>query len=1084
MEKLVGLRFAFDLGTSSIGWAVYKLGQRTNTLGGMERDVPVELIHLGVNLFSDGKVPKTGESLASIRRVPRGARRRRDRFLQRRKHVLSLLQKHGLLPAHGNELDELFKLNPYAIRAEAVTSVVPLYQFGRAIYHLNQRRGFKSNRKAPAGEDESSGKIAIAAEKLNQLLQDSGFATIGQFLASRQSSDDVRQRDTTRVKLSGKGALSNYEFYPMRSMVESEFNQLWSAQSHAYAELSDEAYKEIHQAVFFQRPLKPVLPGRCTFFPDEFRLSDASESAQEFRIYQMVNNLRIIHQRSERALSLEERDRLADKLIAGETLTWTKVRRLLGIDSSYQINLQEGGEKDLKGNIVALLMQGKKSKQGPFFGEWLTMPENRRREIIDYLQYAEEDESVIAWAMSTFDWDHDRAQKLSNIRLPDSYRRLSAKAVDLILDRLKETVCTYSEAVAQCGLDHSDLDGNEYYTRLPFYNRVPSVQRYLGRSTGNPEDPPDIRYGRITNPTVHIGLNQLRKTCNALLDRYGQPSQIVIELARELKQSDKQKKETAERIKKNREANDERRERLEDMNQIEQGQTRIGYAMSRLQLWDELGTDPKLCPYTGKPISLTDLFSSKVEIEHILPFSRTLDDSPANKTVAFREANRVKRNLAPAEAARQHPDVIDLQAMQARVRLSGMPANKRWRFEDDAMSRFDDEEQFHARQLNETQYLSRVARTYLSTLFARKDENEQERKHVWVVPGRMTSLLRKRYSVNLGTNNQKSRNDHRHHAIDAAVVGVVDRSLIQRIADASAKREIDGVDRLLADMELPYPEFRNQVLDKVDKILVTNRARHLNRNTTDSRNTSGKLHEETYYGMVANLPENDTALSLGNVVRRKPVTSLTVPEVSQIRDEKLRSSLQAELCINPDTRKSSLAKKEIEQRLSAWSESNQIYRIRVLKKESSIIPIHCKKTGNPYKAVVPAENVYMDIYEDAKGNWKGLAMDSFRANADVDEASDYPGTFLFRIYKGDYLQLRDPETNVNDVMRVYQLKIASRVIVLANVNEAGVLQSRHDDKDDAFRYEFASIPKLKSRAARRVRFTAAGRMKTIPHGKI
>ena len=891
METTVKLRFAFDLGTNSLGWAVYQLGDRTNSLGKKESDVPVNLIDLGANLFSDGRAPKTGESLAALRRVPRGARRRRDRYLQRRKHVLNVLQKCQLLPPHGDDLDIILCSDPYPIRAVAAERKVALHQIGRALFHLNQRRGFKSNRKAPAGDDEASGKIATAAKKLQELLSDSGYLTLGQFLAARQSSPDVRQRQTTRIRLSGKGAQSGYDFYPLREMVEAEFDALWKTQSEFHPELTEKARSELRQAIFHQRKLKPVEPGRCTFFPEESRLSDATELAQEFRIYQMVNNLRIIYQRSERGLSLEERDRISDLLVSGDTLTWTKVRKLLAIDSSHLINLQEGGEKELRGNRVAALMLGTKKKPGPFHGQWLTMQEVERREVIDCVKRAEEDEEVVAWAMSHLNWNEEQANRLAKLRLPDDYRRLSAKAVDMILDRLKASVVSYAEAVAQCGLHHSDLGGGEHYQRLPPYNRIPSLQRSLGRSTGNPDDPPDLRFGRIANPTVHIGLNQLRRTCNALIDRYGSPSQIVVELARELKQSDKQKKATQDRFMQNRAKNDARRKQLVDLKQIEPDQKRIGGTLLRLQLWEELGDQPRLCPYTGVPISLVALFSSDVEIEHILPFSRTLDNSPANKTVAFRKANRLKTNLSPAEAAIRHPDVIDREGMQSRIRLSGMPANKRWRFEDDAMERYDNEEQFLARQLNETQYLSRMARAYLSTLFADKDEDGRGRQHVWVVPGRMTALLRHQFAVNIGTNNRKNRDDHRHHAIDAAVIGIIDRSLVQRISSIAARREADGVDRLLADMEPPYPEFREQILQRIERIHVGNRARHLSEGDGKSHHTNGKLHEETYYGLIRDVPENADALTLGNVVRRKPVVSLSIPEISQIRDDKLRAEL-------------------------------------------------------------------------------------------------------------------------------------------------------------------------------------------------
>ena len=56
------------------------------------------------------------------------------------------------------------------------------------------------------------------------------------------------------------------------------------------------------------------------------------------------------------------------------------------------------------------------------------------------------------------------------------------------------------------------------------------------------------------------------------------------------------------------------------------------------------------CVYTGKTISRRMLFSDEVEIEHILPFTQSLDDSPANLTVSLRGANRDKGKRTPHAA--------------------------------------------------------------------------------------------------------------------------------------------------------------------------------------------------------------------------------------------------------------------------------------------------------------------------------------------------------------------------------------------------------------------------------------------------
>src|SRR3546814_15034144 len=80
--------------------------------------------------------------------------------------------------------------------------------------------------------------------------------------------------------------------------------------------------------------------------------------------------------------------------------------------------------------------------------------------------------------------------------------------------------------------------------------------------TGEPSDPEEIRVGRLTNPTVHIGLNQLRRVVNRLIETYGPPAEIAIELARELKLTDDDKKSLNRENNDNRHAAERRSEKL------------------------------------------------------------------------------------------------------------------------------------------------------------------------------------------------------------------------------------------------------------------------------------------------------------------------------------------------------------------------------------------------------------------------------------------------------------------------------------------------------------------------------------------
>ena len=96
---------------------------------------------------------------------------------------------------------------------------------------------------------------------------------------------------------------------------------------------------------------------------------------------------------------------------------------------------------------------------------------------------------------------------------------------------------------------------------------------------------------------------------------------------------------------------------------------------------------------------------------------------------------------------------------------------------------------------------------------------------VWVTSGRLTAELRRKWGLHLGTN-EKNRNDHRHHALDAAVIGVTDRGLINRLSREAARDEENEVRRILADIDDPYDGFSDEVNNKARAVIVSHRPNH------------------------------------------------------------------------------------------------------------------------------------------------------------------------------------------------------------------------------------------------------------------
>ena len=218
-------RLALDLGPTSLGWAVFRINAENR---------PIALVLSGVRIFSDGRNPKDGTSLAVTRRLARAMRRRRDRLLKRKSKLIAALIKHGFFPADEKERKALEVLDPYRLRAEGLNRALAAHEFGRALFHLNQRRGFKSNRKTDKRETDSS-VMRTTISSVRNALEEGGFCTVGEWLYQRsRQGQKVRARfNAQRITTdAGKTKIEkSYDLYIDRAMVEHEFDVLWARQA-------------------------------------------------------------------------------------------------------------------------------------------------------------------------------------------------------------------------------------------------------------------------------------------------------------------------------------------------------------------------------------------------------------------------------------------------------------------------------------------------------------------------------------------------------------------------------------------------------------------------------------------------------------------------------------------------------------------------------------------------------------------------------------------------------------------------------------------------------------------------------------
>ena len=991
-------RLALDMGTNSLGWVAFDLDHHGNVIA---------LLDAGVRVFSDGREPsskdRVGESLAVQRRLSRGARRNLDRGGKRKKALLERLIHLGLMPRDPAACKALERgIDPYQMRAAAIDRPLTAYELGRALFQLNQRRGFLSNRKSD--DDEETGKIK---PKITELRQALGGQTLGQWLNNRLIAGQS-------IRFRGEDG----DYFADRAMYLEEFDAIRENQK-SHHTLSEQDWDDLRNGnkaqgfdgIFFQRQLKPVEKGRCAFFIEEYRAHKDLPISHEFRILQEVSNLQYYGENYEKFdLDAVQRDHVLKALESQKTLSFGSLRKMKKTDGSLvfskacKFNLENGPRDKLNGNATAIDMR----KPELFGDQWNTLSVDDQNDVLEMLHDAIDDDHLIADLIARFDLSDAQAEALSKFPLKSATTHLSRKFMQRCAEIMRKTGKRYDEAVTDVWdddgvlLHHSHRQVDEILNKLPYYGELLRGSMIGAKPADfDPQDHPEQHYGKINNPTVHVALNQLRKLLNCLIERFGPPTEIHVELGRDLKKTAKARNDITKENASFAAANEKRATTFRG---VVPGQDPSGLDIKKIRLWEELGADhlTRLCPFSGKQISAAMLFNGDAEIEHILPFSRTLDNSAANLTVAIRQANRLKGNNTPYEAFAndQHAANGMVWAEIAR-RAQSFPKNKRWRFDADAMERFTKEGGFIARQLTDNAYIARTTKRYLGHVCAQNK--------IVTIPGGLTAMMRGKWYLNnlLGDHNFKERNDHRHHIIDAFVVGLTDRSLLNAVSQQTARSSDDRVHITLPDIA----PLREQLANRLQSVVVSFKPDH---------GTNGKMFKDTAYGKVT-ADKQDPDLEGYDLVTRKKISALTEKEISAIRNRGWRSLVQEHVAKAKATQekwdKNSLAKV-----LNEFGQMHNIKTLRILvsNQSATVIP------SAPYKAYAPDAFMCVDIWQMPKGKpgkwkkgefeWQGAFWSYAQCkgelpNKNAGRINDQPihpaAKFITRLFKNDMLALKE-----------------------------------------------------------------------------
>lgn len=924
MTQILGL----DLGTNSIGWAI--IDDSNNKIV----DIGSRIFPMGVDNLGDGE---NELSKNASRTEARGVRRQFFRKRLRKKILLTAFSKHKMCPLTESDFETWketkqfpeeklatwFELNPYELRQKALSKKLTLEEVGRVFYHLIQRRGFLSNSRK-GGKDDGAifkGKPKEGIIGINETLQSIQEKTLGTYLYEIYPKQDEPFKE-------GLERIRNR--YTTRQMYIDEFEAIWEKQKQFHSSFTielktlfggrkQEGYK-YDGILFHQRPLRSQkhLVGNCSF---EIELKDEngnyiqkakakcpiSAIPNELRrIYEWVNNVECNGEK----ISQEERDKLISVLLTKDKIAFKTLRKTIGKESAeFKFNFKD--EDKIVGTHTISNLSNKK-----FFGKrWFEFSYKKQEDIWHILYFFDSKEHVKKYALKHWDFTEEQAIAISKFNLKDGYANLSRKAINNILPFLILGF-NYDVAVVLGGIKNvfgakwetleeekrnflidniedivrSKISGgfidtvkellkkehqlnDEQLKKLYHHSASIEVKTLLEKLPVNPEADKQIQ--DIRNPIVITALFELRKLVNQLIDEYGKFDEIKVELARSLKNS----KTERNRIRRNQQHLERENDRVKA--EVEK-YTRVTHeSMLKFKLWEEC---KKTCPYTGESIPVHELFTGKWQIEHIHPWSRSLNDSFMNKTLCEANENRNKGNKTPYEFYGNNEanwSAIKERALKLFSDTKEYP-NSYNKFKRFVQKEFDDD--FTSRQLNDTRYISKEAKNYLKQIC----------KKVTVAPGQMTAILRQKWGLNsiLNTENKKTREDHRHHAIDALVMTCSKANYLQELTKWNRYNKNPEAN----NFPMPWDSFRYDAEKAVNNILVSHkrlnnvltvRTHKTEKNGKVYKNVGvaarGQLHKETVFGKRT-APFSDEAFHV-----RKPIESLTTQKhIEKVVDETIR----------------------------------------------------------------------------------------------------------------------------------------------------------------------------------------------------
>lgn len=805
--------------------------------------------------------------------------------------VRRILHRHGLLPSAGRDALKEPGLDPWRLRAEGLDRLLTPIEFAVALGHIARHRGFKSNAKGAKTTDQATDELdkkkakkamAETREKLARFGTPAKLLFEGDDFVLRQTKTTTGELETVRRF---RNRDSDYSRSFMRDDLAAEVRALFRAQARLQSDFATkELEEEFTNAAFFQRPLQDSenLVGLCPFEPAEKRSPKRGYSFELFRFLSRLNHLALREGREERTLTVDEIRTAAAVFGATARFAFAALRKKLKLpDATVFVGVKPDEEKKLdvvarSGEAAAGTARLRRiivEAHGELaWGALVNAPErlDRIAEIITFRS----DLDRIREGLNEAGFDPALVETLHRAaadgKLDDftGAGHISAKAARNTIPGLMRGM-TYDKACLAAGYDHTASRERNAFD-VGVYGKE-ALKKILQEER--------ISRELVGSPTARKALIEAVKQVKAVVEKYGVPDRIHVELARDVGKSIAERREIHFGIEERNRQKDKLRELFEkEIGRAPQDGDRGKEELLRFELWNE---QKGRCLYSDAYISPTQLVASdnSVQVDHILPWSRIGDDSFLNKTLCTAKANQDKKGRTPCEWFKADKTEAEWDAFVVRVEsIQYMKGFKKRNYK--LKNAEEVAEKFRNRNLNDTRWTCRLLAEALKQLYPKgeKDKDGKERRRVFARPGALTDRLRRAWGLQWVKKNEKGERipDDRHHALDAIVVAATTESLLQR-----ATREVQAIERmkprydpatngydLMRNIAPPWPSFREDALAAVEKVFVARAER---------RRARGKAHDATIRHIAVRDGEQ-------KVYERKKVADLKLSDLDRVKD--------------------------------------------------------------------------------------------------------------------------------------------------------------------------------------------------------